>query len=194
LFVRLIRGSRFRCRGFCGMRTRPLKEPIAVGDADGLYLTCRLVSDDEPERRIFKMTTRVESTRGEVLYSTMFSFKNNGGEWASVKIPFESFRLVRGPRLIPDSPPLNVTGGLFQVGMTLTKFVLGENTTELENFRPGFFEMQLKEIGLYKEEAATAMSTLASPQILSESEAKRQRSLLLKILKPVSKLFFSEAR
>jgi hypothetical protein len=176
------------------MRTRPLKEPIAVGDADGLYLACRLVSDDEPERRIFKMTTRVESTRGEVLYSTMFSFKNNGDEWASVKIPFESFRLVRGPRLIPDSPPLNVTGGLFQVGMTLTKFVLGEDTTELENFRPGFFEMQLKEIGLYKEEAATAMGTLASPQILSEEEAKRQRSLVLKFLKPVSKLFFSEAR
>jgi hypothetical protein len=177
------------------MRTRPLKEPIAVGDADGLYLECRLVSDDEPERRIYKMTTRAASTRGEVLYSTMFSFNaTKGDEWASVKIPFESFRLVRGPRLIPDSPPLNVTGGLFQIGMTLTKFVLGENTTELENFRPGFFELQLKEIGLYKEEAATTMNTLASPQTLSEEEAKRQRALFLKILKPVSKLFFSEAR
>lgn len=176
------------------MRTRPFKEPLAVGDADGLYLVCRLASDDEPERRIFKMTTRVESTRGEVLYSTMFSFKANGKEWASVKVPFESFRLVRGPRLIPDGPPLNVTGGLFQVGMTLTKFVLGQKTTEMENFRPGFFEMQLKEIGLYKEKDATALGTLASPQVLSEEEAKRQRSLVLKILLPLSKLFFSEAR
>jgi hypothetical protein len=176
------------------MRTRPFQEPLAVGDADGLYLVCRLASDDEPERRVFKMTTRVESTRGEVLYQAMFSFASNGEEWASVKVPFESFRLVRGPRMIPDGPPLNVTGGLYQVGMTLSKFVLGQNTTELENFRPGFFEMQLKEIGLYNEKAATAMGTLASPQVMSEEEVKRRRSLLLKILLPLSKLFFSEAR
>jgi hypothetical protein len=176
------------------MRTRPFQEPLAVGDADGLYLECRLASDDEPERRIFKMTTRAASTRGEVLYQAMFSFKASGEEWARVKIPFESFRLVRGPRMIPDGPPLNVTGGLYQIGMTLSKFVLGQNTTELENFRPGFFEMQLKEIGLYKEVEATAMSTLASPQVLSEEEAKRKRSLFLKIALPLSKLFFSEAR
>ena len=41
--------------------------------------------------------------------------QENKDEWARVKIPFDSFRLVRGPRLVPDSPPINITGG---VGMS----------------------------------------------------------------------------
>jgi hypothetical protein len=176
------------------MRTLPFKEPIAVGDADGLYLECKLASDDEPERRVWKITTRVESSRGEVLYQAPFSFEASGEEFVRVKVPFERFRLVRGPRMIPDGPPLNVTGGLFQIGMTLSKFVFGENMGEMQDFRPGFFELQLKEIGLYKEQAATAMDALASPQVLSEEEAKRRRPLLLKVLFPLSKLFFSEDR
>jgi hypothetical protein len=158
-------------------------------------MECRLASDNEPERRVWKMTTRVESSRGEVLYQAPFSFQATGeDEWSRVKVPFESFRLVRGPRMIADAPPLNVTGGLFQVGMTMSKFAFGQNTTEIENFRPGFFELQLKSIGLYNDEAKNAMETLPSPQVLSKEEAMRKRSILLKILLPLSKLFFSEDR
>jgi hypothetical protein len=56
-------------RGFCGFRTNPFVEPlIPCDDNGGFYITCRLVSDNEPERRVWKMTTRTRPDRGELLY------------------------------------------------------------------------------------------------------------------------------
>jgi hypothetical protein len=38
----------------------------------------------------------------------------------------------------------------------MSKFVLGATMTELENFRPGFFELQLREVGVYKEDTSAS--------------------------------------
>jgi len=182
--------------GFTGFRTNPFVTPLQVGnDVDGFYLICRLASDQDANRRIWKMSTRTTNDRGEQLYQAPFSFEQNvEGEWQTVKIPFSSFRLVRGPRQIPNSPPLNVTQGLYQIGMTMSKFIPSETTvTELDNFRPGFFELNIKEIGFYKQKRDGAIA-FQEPTVLSKDEAKKRRPVLLKILLPISKLFFSEQR
>lgn len=182
--------------GFCGMRTLAFQEPLKVGDADGFYLDCRLTSDDEPERRVWKMTTRSERSRGEELYQAQFTLPSSTNtttnEWTRVKIPFSSFRLVRGPRMVQDGAPLNVTGGLYQIGLSLSKFQIATNTTELPNFRPGFFELQLRTIGLYSDVVTSLQVT--EPSTLTPEEAKRKRPLIVKMLLPVLSLLFSEER
>jgi len=193
--------------GFCGMRTLPFTEPLNATGADGLYLDCKLVSDDEAERRVWKMTVRTDSSRGEMVYQAEYDLgkaiveaKNETEEsgedrWARVVIPFDDFQLVRGPRLVPDGPPLNVTGGIFQIGMTLSKFQMAQNTTELDNFRAGYFDMSIKRIGFYHD-SDSDVSLVASPRnvpdTLTKEAAEKKRPVLLKLLLPVAKLFFSE--
>jgi hypothetical protein len=182
--------------GFCGFRSNAFRQPLHVADADGFYLIGRLASDLEPERRVWKFSTRTKPNRGEVVYQAPFTFPKNQTAWHLVNIPFDDFRLVRGPRIVTDGPPLNTTGGIYQVGMTMSKFVFGANTTELTDFRDGFFEVQLKEIGLYKRQQQSSSKELIveSPQMLSESEFKKQQPLILKIIIPVFRLLFSESR
>jgi len=194
------------------MRTRPFATPLNATGTDGVYLDCRLVSDTEADRRMWKMTVRTDTSRGEMVYQAEYNLQaamddarkystdgENGDAWARVLVPFDKFQLVRGPRLIPDGPRLDVTGGIFQIGMTLSKFMMAQNTTELENFRPGFFNMHIRRIGFYNNSGAAAAtasaagSTVATvPDTLSKEEAEKKRPLLLKVLLPVAKLFFSE--
>jgi hypothetical protein len=179
--------------GFCGMRTLAFEEPLQVGkNADGFYVVCRLTSDNEPERRVWKMTTRTERSRGEELYQAQFTLpKNNtNGQWARIQIPFSNFRLVRGPRMVQGGTPFNTTGGIYQIGLSLSKFQLSQNTSEIENFRPGFFELQLKTIGVYSNSATSLQ--LSEPNTLSPEEAKRRRPIIVKALSPVLNLLFSE--
>lgn len=179
------------------MRTLPFKEKLDVSNQDGVYVNCKLASDDEPERRVWKLTVRTDTSRGEQVYQAMFDLAkaSEDGSMTMVKVPFASFQLVRGPRLVPDGPPLDTKGGLFQLGMTMSKFKIGEMTTELENFRPGFFDLHLSEIGFYKdvpvEESSKAAVALA-PDTLSKEEAAKKRPLPLRLLLPVAKIFFSE--
>lgn len=194
--------------GFCGTRTLPFKEPLKVGsDAQGLYLLCRFTSDSEPQRRIWKLTTRTKASRGEQLYQAMFEIPvedKDGGEmdWQVIRVPFDSFSEVRGPRLVPGSPPLNTTGGLFQIGISLSKFQIGVNMTEVPNFRPGFFELQLKEIGLYTSSGSdggkasydAALAYVQPVKTLSKEEVEEKRPFLLKLLSPVFKFLFNEKR
>jgi len=184
--------------GFCGTRTMPFQEPIRVGSAEGFYLLCRFTSDDEPERRVWKVTTRSEDSRGEQLYQAMFQISKsnqeaeNGG-WQRVLVPFDSFVQVRGPRLVDGAPKLNVTAGLYQVGVALSKFQIASTTKELEDFRAGYFELQLKEIGVYTSSPSdTALLGSETVQTLTKEEAEKRKPVLLKILFPVSKLLFSE--
>jgi hypothetical protein len=182
--------------GFCGMRTLAFEEPLQVGkNADGFYVDCRLTSDNEPERRVWKMTTRTERSRGEELYQAQFTLpKNNtNGEWTRIQIPFSIFRLVRGPRMVQGGTPLNTTGGIYQIGLSLSKFQLSQNTSEIENFRPGFFELQLKAIGVYSNSSKSFLQ-LSEPNTLSPEESKRRRPLIVKALSPVLSLLFSEQR
>jgi hypothetical protein len=177
------------------MRTLAFEEPLEVGDdAQGFYIDCRLTSDNEPERRIWKMTTRSERSRGEELYQAQFTLPSNNtqDEWTRIRIPFSSFKLVRGPRMVEGGAPLNTTGGLYQIGLSLSKFQISRNMTQLENFRPGYFELQLQTIGLYSN--VTSSLRVAEPSTLSPAEAKRKRPLIVKLALPVISLLFSEQR
>jgi hypothetical protein len=144
--------------GFCGFRTNPFREPLQVGDADGIYLVGKLASDEEPERRVWKISARTKPGRGEVVYQSPFTFEKKR-TWSRIKVPFSEFKLVSGPRQVPDGPSLDTTGGIYQVGMTMSKFAFGVNVTEVENFRPGFFEVQLGEIGFYKSDINLQLET-----------------------------------
>lgn len=193
-------------RGFCGTRTLPFEKPIEVGrQAEGIYLDYRFTSDDEPDRRVWKITTRSEQSRGEQLYQAMFNLSvapttNDNDveeeEWTRTEIPFRTFQQVRGPRLIEGAPKLDVTNGLYQIGLSLSKFMISKNVTEIPNFRPGYFELQIKEIGIYtrQEKEEEEDVKIPVPTTLSKSEIAKRRPLLLKILLPIAKLFFSEKR
>ena len=210
--------------GFCGMRTLPFVEPLPIiigdndnddsKDADGLFVTCRLTSDNEPQRRVWKMTIRTDTSRGELVYQSEFKIPNSNSnstfsptsssdqEWNTIHVPFSSFRQVRGPRLVPNGgEPLNITGGLYQIGMTMSKFEMGFNTTELENFRPGFFELQIQQIGLYsdkgsednmKEDSESNKVNTNTLQTVNKDEMMKQRPIIFKIAILISKIFFSE--
>ncbi len=179
------------------MRTLPFKEPLNVEGADGIFMECRLASDEEPERRIWKITLRSDTSRGEQVYQAAFQLPK-GDQWAKVKLPFQNFQLVRGPRLVPNGPKFNTTAGVFQIGVSLSKFIIGQNTTQLQNFRPGFFELQFKRIGFYTQTTQTQSLPIHNnehtilPNTLTKDELKKKRPVLLKLLLPIAKIFFSE--
>jgi len=175
--------------GFCGTRTLPFSEPLKIENAEGLYVDCRLVSDDEADRRVWKLSTRTEASRGEELFQAQFEIpKTVDDEWARIKVPFDKFSRVRGARFVEGANPMNVTGGIYQIGLTMSKFVIAERMTSLENFRPGFFELHLKEIGLYSRDKLL----VGAPNTLSTDEMKQKRPVVLKMIFAFSKMFFSE--
>ena len=176
--------------GFCGMRTLPFREPLDATGSDGIFADCRLASDDEPERRVWKITCRTDTSRGEMVYQAAFPLAA-GSEFSRVFVPFDDFQLVRGPRVVPGAPKLNVSGGIYQIGMSLSKFVIGVNTMELENFRAGFFDLQIRQIGFYSANSVKNMPAV-TVNTLSKAEVTKRRPLLLKILLSISKIFFSE--
>jgi len=199
--------------GFCGMRTLPFLEPLQVGDgivsdngnstfADGLFVRCRLASDNEPERRVWKMTIRTDTSRGELVYQSSFQLPKSTStedEWKTIHVPFNSFQQVRGPRIVPNGETLDLSGGIFQIGMTMSKFQMGMNTTEIDNFREGYFELQIKQIGLYFESdmekdiiRTDNAITKTIVQTLTKEEMIKKRSPVFKLLIAVSKIFFSE--
>jgi len=190
------------------MRTQPFTSPLNATNQEGVYLDCKLVSDDEANRRMWKMTVRTDSSRGEMVYQAEYDLQkamdeakknddNDDDVWARVIVPFDKFQQVRGPKIMPDGPKLNVTGGIFQIGMTLSKFKMAQKTTVLEDFRPGFFDMHIQGIGFYHDQgvAIPAKEQILSssvPDTLSKKEAQKKRPLLLKMILPISKILFSE--
>jgi hypothetical protein len=195
--------------GFCGMRTLPFTQPLNGTGFDGVYVDCRLASDDEPERRVWKMTVRTDSSRGEQVYQSEFDLaqamkrcandegSSNTTTMARVYVPFEKFQMVRGPRLIPDGPKLNLTGGIFQIGMTMSKFKMAQNTTILDNFKAGYFDLHISKIGFYSNDTESdTMESISKavvvPDTLSKAEAQRKRPLPFRVLLPIAKLLFSE--
>ena len=91
------------------------------------------------------MTTRSEDSRGEQLYQASFRIKEGSSEdeWQRIIVPFDTFTQVRGPRMVVDAPALNVSSGLYQVGLSLSKFQIGANVSEIPDFRAGYFELQV---------------------------------------------------
>ena len=194
--------------GFCGMRTLPFREPLDATGCCGVFVDCRLASDNEPQRRVWKITLRTDASRGEMVYQAAFTLPVPGDgdghsdqpsdNFVRVMVPFDDFQLVRGPRVVPNAPKLNVTGGIYQLGLSLSKFVIGVNTTELENFRPGFFDLHIARVGFYSDEANATikqedpMAATVSVSTFSKEEVQKRRPVLLKILLPISGIFFSE--
>lgn len=148
------------------------------------------------------MTTRSEDSRGERLYQAMFEIpkpviRENDEqqiEWQKVTIPFDSFAQVRGPRLVEGAPRLNATGGLYQIGISLSKFQMATNTTEIKDFRSGYFELQIKEIGVVNSRIGGNEDAIELVQTLSKEEMEKKRPVVLKVLIPITKLLFSEKR
>jgi hypothetical protein len=190
--------------GFCGMRTLPFMQPLNATGMDGVYVDCRLASDKEPEKRVWKMTLRTDPSRGEQVFQSEFDLaqamkrcsSDEEDSMARVYVPFENLQMVRGPRLVPDGPKLNVTGGIFQIGMTLSKFKMAQNTTTLDDFRAGYFDLHISKIGFYsnliESDAIETISEAMVPDTLSKREAERKRPLPLRLLLPIAKLLFSE--
>ena len=189
--------------GFCGTRTLPFETPLNATGYNGIFLDAKLASDNEADRRMWKVTVRTDSSRGEQVYQAQFDLGKaikevdnsaNIEGWAKVLVPFDNFQLVRGPRLVPNGPKLDLSGGLYQIGMTMSKFKIAVNTTELENFRPGFFEVHIQKIGFYKndDENMNYIAKSSVPNTLSKEQAGKKRPLILKFLLPVAKVFFSE--
>jgi len=100
-----------------------------------------------------------------------------------------------------DAAPLNVTGGLFQIGIAASTFLISSTLTKLDNFRPGYFCLQIREIGFYADGATFSEEPMVNKavnpsvvEVLSKREMLSRRPLLLKIILPLSKVFFSEQR
>ena len=92
--------------GFCGTRMKLLAEPLDLSAASGLYLEID-ASGTEASSRVWKVAVRTRQDRGEVVYQRAFKPSAIGRE--RVFLPFDEFRLVRGPRLVPGVPPLSAS-------------------------------------------------------------------------------------
>ena len=134
--------------GFCGFRTAPFARPIDGSSFDGIILRARFTSDSDSDKRTFKLTIRDDETRGEFVFQQMFDVPPPSGEWHDIKIPFDSLKAVRGPIINPNAKPFN-SSNILQVGVVISKFKISSTMETLEDFRPGFFSMDFKEIGMY---------------------------------------------
>jgi hypothetical protein len=101
---------------------------------------------------------------------------------------------------VVDGEKLDVSGGIFQIGMTLSKFKIAVYTIELEGFRPGFLYLHIQKIGFYKNKQDNdkvegnniAKVQLQIPDTLSKKEAESRCPLQVKILLPIAKIMCSE--
>jgi len=185
--------------GFCGQRMKLLKEPMDLSSFSGIYIKCATPDPDDAARKVWKLSLRTKADRGEVIYSTEY-IPAVGEEAKAVLVPFSDFRLVSGPRLVPDGPPVNATA-VYQISMTCTKFKIAVNTTELEGFRPGLFRLKIAEIGAFagrpagSTEAAEEMDAVRAvlvPPPESAAEARQNRPFVFKLLSPLIKVAFDE--
>jgi hypothetical protein len=69
------------------------------------------------------MSLRTQQDRGEVIYSAELPPLPRGDDFAAVYLPFSSMRLVRGPRLVPDAPPVDPKA-VFQVSASSTTLLV----------------------------------------------------------------------
>jgi hypothetical protein len=185
--------------GFCGTRTLPFVEPLQVEKAgtngtlaatvppQGFYISADLPVTTNPIDA-YGRSVLVLNHHGNS------SIKPNSGSHRRTKKLVQNSdpiqRLSNGARcyIRPWGERMDVSRGIYQIGLTLSKFRLAQNMTVLDNFRAGYFELQIKSIGLdYTDEEHAPVPT--TPRTLSREEMKRSRPLLVKTLLPLSKLF-----
>jgi len=184
--------------GFCGQRTRAFATPLNASGQDGLYILSRLASDDEPGRRVWKLSLRTREGRGEVVYQAPFQ-PSAGADPTEVFVPFTDFQLVRGPVAVPGAPRISSVDELYQLGFTCSKFIIGPSMMGLDNFRNGSFQLDIHELGLYADRPAQGAQdevegAYTAPDALSPQEAQRSRPLMERVLTPVFRSVFSETK
>mmetsp|Transcript_485 Transcript_485/g.626 ORF Transcript_485/g.626 Transcript_485/m.626 type:complete len:366 (-) Transcript_485:59-1156(-) len=184
--------------GFCGTRTVRLEKPIDLSIYSGLWIQGKLTSDSDIRRRVWKCSMRLEQNAGELVYSS---------EWipdgTQCLVPFSSFKLVRGPRFVPNASPLSIEllRKVYGIGLTVSKFGLTNTTQQnnnlLPNFRDGFFRVHLNAIGVYGDlfPARSGISIpLPQPDLNNPSKPNSANSnnLIIKSLSPISRFVFSQ--
>lgn len=177
--------------GFCGQRMRLLAEPLDLSAFNGLYLDCD-ASDVDVKARVLKAALRTRQDRGEVVYQAAFKPAGRGRE--TIRLPFNSFRLVRGPRLVPGVPPLtaSMTNETYQISLVISKFEVSDSGAALSTFREGPFSMRLFEVGAYSETQPTLGTPLSLPTALTDKEQAAAQPALIKLLRPLLGLLFGE--
>ena len=204
-----------KCRaeggGFAGARSVALRTPLDLSAFDGLALTCGFESDAEPERRTWKATVRTQNDRGEMVYQATFEppVADAADAAADVpretRIPWDAFRLVRGPTVVPDVPPLSAEqcGSVYGLGLIMSRF---SARGPMPEFREGPFRLAVHALGVYSTSAADASasaSASAAPSLLAAasanagkraSENRGSRNVVTFLLSPLIKLAFDEKR
>ena len=178
--------------GFCGQRMRLLAEPIDLSGADGVFIDCEaLPIGAAPSKRVWKMAIRTKQDRGEVVYQAAFDVDTKR---KVVRLPYSAFRLVRGPRLMPGVPPLSASqvNETYQMSIVVSKFEVSETGSALADFEEGLFALRLFAVGTFVESLASG-PTPTLPRALTEEEQKAAAPAMIKLLRPLLGVFFSEA-
>jgi hypothetical protein len=204
-----------KCRaeggGFAGARSVALQTPLDLSAFDGLALTCGFESDAEPERRTWKATVRTQNDRGEMVYQATFAPPVADAADAAAdipretRIPWDAFRLVRGPTVVPDVPPLSAEqcGSVYGLGLIMSRF---SARGPMPEFREGPFRLAVHALGVYSSsatDASASASASAAPSLLAAasanagkraSENRGSRNVVTFLLSPLIKLAFDEKR
>jgi hypothetical protein len=107
--------------GFAGNRLKMLKKPLDLSECSGVYLKCR------GDGKRYKMNLRDSPTSNEVIYQAEFTPPQDG--FATVRIPFQAFRLVK--RAVPVKGKTLNTNSIYQFGLVLSKFSFGEGAAHV---------------------------------------------------------------
>ena len=205
-----------KCRaeggGFAGARSVALQTPLDLSAFDGLALTCGFESDAEPERRTWKATVRTQNDRGEMVYQATFEPPVADAAASAedvpreTRIPWDAFRLVRGPTVVPGVPPLSAEqcGSVYGLGLIMSRF---SARGPMPEFREGPFRLAVHALGVYSKNASSAAdasaSASAAPSLLAAasanagkraSENRGSRNVVTFLLSPLIKLAFDEKR
>ena len=199
-----------KCRaeggGFAGARSVALQTPLDLSGFDGIALTVGFESDDEPERRTWKATVRTQNDRGEMVYQATFvppvvdsSKKNEPNELPpQTRIPWSNFRLVRGPTIVPDVPPLSKEqcASVYGLGLIMSRF---GPKGPMPEFREGPFKLAVHAMGVFAEDEtppppASLVSAAAGNVGKKASENRGTRNVVTFLLAPLIKIAFSEKR
>mmetsp|Transcript_23983 Transcript_23983/g.48155 ORF Transcript_23983/g.48155 Transcript_23983/m.48155 type:complete len:189 (+) Transcript_23983:1-567(+) len=104
---------------------------------------------------------RGAQTSNELIYQAEFqppardpSCSRPEEAFATVRIPFSCFRLVKRSVPVPAAPPLPINS-IYQVGLVMSKFSFGEDEFN-PSFQPGLFRLEIAEIGAYRDPAQHA--------------------------------------
>ena len=176
--------------GFCGQRLKLLATPLDLSSQEGLYVDCE--ADADADKRVWKMAVRTRQDRGEIVYQATLKPKPLQRE--RFFLPWSDFRLVRGPRLVPDAPPLSAesVNATFQISLVVSKFTISDNGAALPNFLQGKFRMAIFSLGSFASAEQGAQVEL--PPALTQAEQAASAPLPIRVLRPVLGLIFGETR